>query len=139
MLRVKGADGASLISHGSDKYPHYVTRRYAELTACVHLLRNAESREMLDHSLNYMRNEVEGLWGRIAVHLGDERRRLVFRINQVDCVLGIYTLKGVPADVIAIFTDMLDGGESACTEKQICRAERSKSDFPCSLQLWKVT
>lgn len=107
MQHVRDADAASMISHGSDKYPHFVTRRFAELTACVHLLRNAESGEMLDHSLNFVRNEIEALWGRMAVVIGDARRRQVFTINQLDYVLGIYAQRGVPSEVVAAFGDKL--------------------------------
>lgn len=66
MESVRNANASTLVSPGAEKYPHYVTRRYADLTACVHMLKNAESGEMLDHSLNYMRSEVRCA---SAVHL----------------------------------------------------------------------
>jgi len=55
---VKSAAPASLVASSAEKYPHTITRRFAELSASLLLLRDASSAEMLDHSLTYMRGEV---------------------------------------------------------------------------------
>ncbi|KAJ3049398.1 Vacuolar protein sorting-associated protein 52, partial [Quaeritorhiza haematococci] len=64
-------------------------RRYAEFAASILTLNQGYDDALLTHSLNRLRNEVEGLLYRMSGEIPDRKNRLVFLINNYDLVLTI--------------------------------------------------
>jgi len=119
MDSVRSAPAPALLSNGSEKFPHYVTRRYGELSASIVLLTNSASAEMLAHSLNFMRSELDALLQRMAASLSPRRRQLVFLINQLDAIIGIYAERGLGAEAGAAWQQKLDSEVNAFVEAEL--------------------
>jgi len=116
---VKAATPPSLLAHSGEKYPHQITRRFAELSASLLQLRDASCAEMLDHSLTYMRGEVMALLHRMAGTLSEQRVQIIFRINQLDAILGVYAERGVLPLAAPFFQQKLDADVSALVEHEL--------------------
>ncbi|KAL3123811.1 hypothetical protein niasHT_010024 [Heterodera trifolii] len=75
-----------------DSRPHYVCRRYAELTCsllvCSELAYKVTD-PRLQKILSRQQAEIEGLLNRLATQLKSKKERLVFQINNYDVVLTV--------------------------------------------------
>ncbi|EKX52826.1 vacuolar protein sorting 52B [Guillardia theta CCMP2712] len=116
---VRSANASALISEGCEKYPHHVTRRYAELTASLIQLRNAASAEMLDHSLNFMRSEIDSLMIRMSHCFKNFLRQHIFIINQVDAIITTYVDRSLPADCQTFFHQKLESEINIFVEEEL--------------------
>jgi len=119
MGTVRSANASALISEGCEKYPHHVTRRYAELTASLIQLRNAASAEMLDHSLNFMRSEIDSLMIRMSHCFKNFLRQHIFIINQVDAIITTYVDRSLPADCQTFFHQKLESEINIFVEEEL--------------------
>uniref|UniRef100_A0A914HU87 Vacuolar protein sorting-associated protein 52 homolog n=1 Tax=Globodera rostochiensis TaxID=31243 RepID=A0A914HU87_GLORO len=75
-----------------DSRPHYVCRRYAELTCSLLVCSELASKgtdSRLQEILSRQQAEIEGLLNRLATQLKTKKERLVFQINNYDVVLTV--------------------------------------------------
>uniref|UniRef100_A0A914KHZ0 Vacuolar protein sorting-associated protein 52 homolog n=1 Tax=Meloidogyne incognita TaxID=6306 RepID=A0A914KHZ0_MELIC len=82
-----------------DTRPHYVIRRYAELTSSLLVCSDLAYKKInsqLITILSRQQAEIEGLLNRLATQLKTKKERLVFQINNYDVILTVLNEKVVP-------------------------------------------
>ncbi|KAI6173973.1 Vacuolar protein sorting-associated protein 52-like protein [Aphelenchoides besseyi] len=75
-----------------DTRPHYVIRRYAELTCALLVITSLSGKKMddrLQSLLSKQQTEIEGLLNRLGGQLKKKKERLVFQINNYDIILTV--------------------------------------------------
>lgn len=76
-----------------DTRPHYVIRRYAEFSVALLVAGRPSPDTPMDPRLQTLLSkqqvEVEGLLNRFTSQLKSKKERLVFQINNYDCVLAV--------------------------------------------------
>ncbi|CAG9460737.1 unnamed protein product [Pedinophyceae sp. YPF-701] len=72
--------------HTAEPQPHFVTRRYAELTASLLLLSAAYEDQQIELSLDRLKSAYLDLLARIQGRYPSRKDALVFRINNLDLV-----------------------------------------------------
>jgi hypothetical protein len=72
-----------------DVRPHYITRRYYEISVSLLLLNNGYEDASLTSSLIRLRTEFENLVDRLAHEFTDARQRTIFLINNYDLIVSL--------------------------------------------------
>lgn len=72
-----------------DVRPHYITRRYYEISVSLLLLNDGYEDASLASSLLRLRTEFEHLVDRLAHEFTDARQRTIFLINNYDLIVSL--------------------------------------------------
>ncbi|XP_059480069.1 vacuolar protein sorting-associated protein 52 homolog [Neocloeon triangulifer] len=70
--------------------PHYITRRFAEFSAAIEFMNDAQPNEAVTRLVSQLSEEVECLLLRIAAAFPQRKEQLVFLINNLDLILSVH-------------------------------------------------
>jgi len=104
-------------------HPHYVTRRYAEMSSALSALSTpiggGTPDDTLTHSLTAMQNAMETLLEAMAREFSSRRDRLIFLINNYDLILGVLHEKKLQNEAAGRFDCLLRDQISVYVEEQL--------------------
>nr|CAD2127548.1 unnamed protein product [Meloidogyne enterolobii] len=93
-----------------DTRPHYVIRRYAELTSSLLVCSDLAYKKInsqLIAILSRQQAEIEGLLNRLATQLKTKKERLVFQINNYDVILTVLNVSLIKKNFFSFFGGFL--------------------------------
>eukprot|EP00824_Muranothrix_gubernata_P005780 TRINITY_DN17560_c0_g1_i1.p1 TRINITY_DN17560_c0_g1~~TRINITY_DN17560_c0_g1_i1.p1 ORF type:complete len:764 (-),score=142.62 TRINITY_DN17560_c0_g1_i1:7-2133(-) len=117
-----------------DIHPHYVARRFAELSSSVLFL----AKEMADDaacqvvisSLITMRTEMDRLLLRLASEAKDRKSQVIFLINNCDMILTVYNERGVTSgSEVAHYDEFLVAQVDTYVEIELMESFRNLIQF----------
>merc|ERR1711865_58932 len=103
----------------SDSHPHFVARKYGELSASIHSLNQGLDNEMLQHNMRHFLEIMEIRLGKMAQSLGSSKERNIFLINNYDVVLCILKERDITCDDTVKLEDLLGAVTSAFVEDEL--------------------
>ncbi|XP_065830309.1 vacuolar protein sorting-associated protein 52 homolog [Oscarella lobularis] len=90
-----------------DIMPHYITRRYAEFSAAIVGVNEANPDERVKRSLASLQSEVENFILRLAAEFPGRKEQLIFLINNYDMMLAVLTERTTDAKETESFQQLL--------------------------------
>jgi hypothetical protein len=78
----------------TDLMPHYITRRYAELSSGLAVIDAGFPQDRVRKSLQWLQEEMDQNLVRMASAFQDRSKQLVFLINNYDLILSVHLEKG---------------------------------------------
>eukprot|EP00741_Cyanophora_paradoxa_P006469 tig00001003_g6264.t1 len=103
----------------TDVHPHYMTRRYAELSAALSALNREAGDDSLRTALATLRLEVAKLIARMAAEHSQHIAKIVFLINNYDLITGVCAERGVESEDGSYFGEQLAQQTSFFVEEEL--------------------
>ena len=79
----------SKLLHQKDVRPHYITRRYSEISVSILTLNQGYEDALLTSSFVRLRSEFENLLTRLSKEFPDAKLRTIFLINNYDLIVSL--------------------------------------------------
>jgi len=102
-----------------DSHPHFVARKYAELTASIHSLNQGLDNEMLMHNMRHFLEMMENRLVAMSQSLPSSKQRNIFLINNYDVVLSILNERNINCDDKAKLDELLGVVTAAFVEDEL--------------------
>lgn len=100
-----------------DVMPHYITRRYAEFSAAIVGINEANPEDQVQRSLASLQAEVENFILRMAAEFPHRKEQLIFLINNYDMMLSVLAERTTDAKETESFQQLLNARKQEFVEE----------------------
>jgi len=103
----------------ADTHPHYVARKYAELSAAIHKLNVGIDNEMHVANMASFLSAMEKLLDQLSKDIPDAKDQTIFLINNYDVIHGILTERGLKVADTARLEELLSQSTTKFVEEEL--------------------